>query len=866
LVSALEHYVRHSVREYEAIRDAVLGRSRRPPLGALPSRAWSELLVRLTPAESAVHVECWWGGEQLADTQSRLSRLLGTGTDTRQSEQMLTETGRVCGSLLFPPAVADRVTAFGTDRRQGDRLDVVIEAASTLSRLPFEAARLPAPGAPLLVAQEGLTLLRRPLAPPARSSPALPGPLKILVAIAAPDEHKTASSVLDVERELARILEALPEHGAQARPLEVAGLDQIAAALGEDAYHVLHLSGHGSAEGIELENEDGDPVLASPAEIVAAIDRGGEQPLPLLFLSCCDPSSGADTAPGLAEALLAAGLSQVVALRGNASDAYATRLAAKFYGALARGHDVDAPRALAAARRELELERERLAGAEQGATPPAEYATAAVFCAGLPEPIVCDGEPASLRRRSPVAPHGQVPMLGVDDLVGRRREVRTALHVLCDDPRSPGTAVQRGGVVLHGLGGVGKSTIAGRVMARLADRGWVIAPLAGTVELSALCEEVAEALDELDDDAATSLAGRLLEQAPDELRRARLQRAVRDHRVLVVLDNFEDNLGDAGEAFRDDATEELLGRLLGAAERGRLLVTSRFPVGPYAAELYEQRVGPLSRSQSRKLLLRLPALGGLPGRETAEALRLTGGHPRLVELVDADVRGDAGRLTSMAERLAPLAAELGVDLATPREDLDAALADALDLQLRDIALKDLAEDLPAEARELLLQAAVSNIPVAGADLAAMIRLDVGAGLEPLLRRALVSPVATDLYFVERWTAEGLRKGTDDEGWRMRCRRAAEQRRQRNAGARIESRDAMEAARNLRDAGDLEEAAGLASSVARFLTRSDALLTVAGFASDILAQLPLTIEAARARAARGGRERSTGADFRRGAEV
>jgi hypothetical protein len=44
----------------------------------------------------------------------------------------------------------------------------------------------------------------------------------------APDEGKTTSTVLDSERELARILGALPEHGAQARTLEVANRTNLA--------------------------------------------------------------------------------------------------------------------------------------------------------------------------------------------------------------------------------------------------------------------------------------------------------------------------------------------------------------------------------------------------------------------------------------------------------------------------------------------------------------------------------------------------------------------------------------------------------------------------------------------------------------
>ena len=47
---------------------------------------------------------------------------------------------------------------------------------------------------------------------------------------------------------------------AQVRILEVASLPAIRQALAQDAYHVLHLSAHGSPEAVELEDEDGNPV------------------------------------------------------------------------------------------------------------------------------------------------------------------------------------------------------------------------------------------------------------------------------------------------------------------------------------------------------------------------------------------------------------------------------------------------------------------------------------------------------------------------------------------------------------------------------------------------------------------------------
>ena len=75
----------------------------------------------------------------------------------------------------------------------------------------------------------------------------------------APDEGQTTSVVLDHERELQTILDAIDQarHYGQAEVniLEVAHPSQIQRALLERSYHVVHLSGHGQAGMIEMEDE-----------------------------------------------------------------------------------------------------------------------------------------------------------------------------------------------------------------------------------------------------------------------------------------------------------------------------------------------------------------------------------------------------------------------------------------------------------------------------------------------------------------------------------------------------------------------------------------------------------------------------------
>ena len=81
-------------------------------------------------------------------------------------------------------------------------------------------------------------------------------------------------------------------------------------------------------------------------------------------------------------------------------------------------------------------------------------------------------------------------------LIGRRAQIRATMAMLA--PRR--SAVERfgavGGVVLTGVGGIGKTAVAGRVISRLRDDGWLVAVHEGRWNPAALISEVARVLEE----------------------------------------------------------------------------------------------------------------------------------------------------------------------------------------------------------------------------------------------------------------------------------------------------------------------------------------------------------------------------------
>ena len=101
---------------------------------------------------------------------------------------------------------------------------------------------------------------------------------------------------------------------ADVRILEVGHPDVIGAAIEADAYHVLHLSCHGSPGKLELEDEEGQAVPTTADDLIAPLKQKG-RPLPLVFLSACHGGVQDGQTASLAEALLRAGVPAVLAMQ-----------------------------------------------------------------------------------------------------------------------------------------------------------------------------------------------------------------------------------------------------------------------------------------------------------------------------------------------------------------------------------------------------------------------------------------------------------------------------------------------------------------------------------------------------------------------
>ncbi len=520
--------------------------------------------------------------------------------------------------------------------------------------------------------------------------------MKVLAAVAAPDETKTRNPPLDVEAEMQAVLDAVTDvaghPGAQVRILEVASLPAIRQALADDAYHVLHLSAHGGADSVELEDEDGAPVTVTPTSLMQALRHAG-RPAPLIVLSSC--SGGSAGSHAMAAGLIAQGADRVIAMLAPVSDDYATTLARRLYGELAAHPALTAGLALERARYLAEEDRSRAAGDH---LPAPEYGVATLLAAGGDGPLVdplASAEPLTVMT---TPPGGKlVRELAVGALIGRRAELRTAMGVL----RRTEQAVRRfgaaSGVQLTGIGGIGKTALAGRVISRLRTDGWLVAVHDGRWNPTALISAVAQAIG----DARPGTGGpaqaaalgdalaRLTDPASDDgPKLAAIAELLASQRLLVVFDDFEQNLTPGGQAFLDPAIDEVITGLADAADTGALLLTCRYPLPGPDRFLAQVPIPALSGAELRRLFLRLPGLADLDAEDRRLLTRTVGGHPRLIEFADALLRGGRANFKHVQVKLRDLARAEGVDLGAERS-LTGILDQAMLLGSADILLTEL---------------------------------------------------------------------------------------------------------------------------------------------------------------------------------
>ena len=546
-----------------------------------------------------------------------------------------------------------------------------------------------------------------PVAP--RSNTALSGgPQRVLVLVASPVTEVRAGDVeilgrqeLNYEEEEDAIATAAGVNDVRVRVSDFGTLEELKRLVSAFKPHVVHLSGHGTlvaGKGVFcFEDEHGGLAPVSGSMLAEAFR--GQSSVRCVLVNACLTATAVEAAAeaedkgqevsetptriasSLCEALVAGGVPAAIGWGEKVADDRATAFAQAFYKYLSRENHLG--RAMSAGRKALRDRADE--GLGEGLVD-LTYSLAKLYTGVTDVGKVYDSDnvennvaEATIRRTLPNGMEGLI-----EGFVGRRRDLQRILPPLV----STGNDF-RSVLVLTGVGGLGKSSLATKAATRLEGDGYNLVvvgpqgsiggPMSGQLRAGertargdqALAESVArDILIELrqaaerhpEDDNAVRLAAVLSDQnkQTNDEKLGQVPAILARLRWVLILDNFEDALANVtsrsdreddavGQDSRPTVAHTGLGQFLQSCcqtltdpRGGKLLITSRY----LPAEIKEtnQRVQhealrDLTAAGFRKLLLQEKRLsdrfyrGDLSQKMISDLYRKFGGTPRFIKQV-----------------------------------------------------------------------------------------------------------------------------------------------------------------------------------------------------------------------------------------
>jgi tetratricopeptide (TPR) repeat protein len=448
-------------------------------------------------------------------------------------------------------------------------------------------------------------------------------PLRILFMATSPEDVEPP---LDFEQEEAQILTEIRDIPLDLRVEESGCIAELSKLWGRyrEPFDVFHLTGHASIKDERpyflAETETGERHVAYAAEIASALRFRVPQ---LVFLSGCRTGEAASdgAVSSLAESLIEEGCRAVLGWGRPIADVVATKAAAYLYSKLAAGYELS--EALASTYQYL-----RNAKVE-------DWHLLRLYIRGQsPKALV---EPLGDQVWLPEEPiyeqfldsQGIIRVATPQEFVGRRRILQRNLRAL--------RAADKLGVILYGLGGVGKSTVAARLLERLQGYNEIF--IYRQLDEDKLLRQLAEQC--LSETGQKILQSNLpLTQKLTKFLREGLNEQAQ--RLIFVLDDFEANLElriDGNAVLKPEVVAVLIS-LLKAITQSRLphriIITSRydFSLPELNQRLHREQLAALSGADLQKKCNRLVSFA--PGSEIErelqiKALATSGGNPRLLE-------------------------------------------------------------------------------------------------------------------------------------------------------------------------------------------------------------------------------------------
>ncbi|GBF55339.1 hypothetical protein N0824_03218 [Microcystis sp. 0824] len=541
----------------------------------------------------------------------------------------------------------ERILQNELDSHRGEEIIVLaISTSQGLAHLPWE----------LLHDGQGFLVEKRPAIIPVRwfsnnrpnqiVSPPQNRPLNLLFMATSP---LGVEPVLDYEAEEGQILAATQRNPVNLRVEESGCLNELGYVVREydqGYFDVFHLTGHATHQDGKpcflTEDEYGNRVDSDTNAIYDAIARSSLPPL--IFLSGCRTGYAPDSAvPSMAEEFLDLGAKAVLGWGERVLDTDAAVAAKELYGHLSQGETVI--EALSATYRALIDQQAR------------DWHKLRLYVGNtLPQALVTPlRTPKRTQLPKPTITRefrddeNRLRVVKREEFVGRRRQLQNCLRTLKTDS-------EKVGVLIHGMGGWGKSSIASRLWERLPESEKLLwwrqideVYLIRKLKDKLINPKTRELIADLENNQI-ELKSRLSYLF---IRLAELG----EKPFLLILDDFEWNLEprDGRYILKAPVAPILAALVTAIQETGtdhRILITCRYEFDSDLLEaFFLQGLEPFRKAELTKKLARLANFtpDQLPEPLRERALNLADGNPRLLEFLNNDILGREEAEAKLAE-------------------------------------------------------------------------------------------------------------------------------------------------------------------------------------------------------------------------
>ncbi|CCI19589.1 GUN4-like [Microcystis aeruginosa PCC 9807] len=540
----------------------------------------------------------------------------------------------------------ERILQSELDSHRGEKIVLAISTSNGLVHLPWE----------LLHDGQGFLVEKRPAIIPVRwfsnnrpnqiVSPPQNRPLNLLFMATSP---LGVEPVLDYEAEEGQILAATERTPVNLRVEESGCLNELGYVVREynqGYFDVFHLTGHATHQDGKpcflTEDEYGNRVDSDTNAIYDAIARSSLPPL--IFLSGCRTGYAPDSAvPSMAAEFLHLGAKAVLGWGERVLDTDAAVAAKELYGHLSQGETVI--EALSATYRALIDQQAR------------DWHKLRLYVGNtLPQALVTPlRTPKRTQLPKPTITRefrddeNRLRVVKREEFVGRRRQLQNCLRTLKTDS-------EKVGVLIHGMGGWGKSSIASRLWERLPESEKILwwrqideVYLIRKLKDKLINPETRELIADLENNQLelksrlSYLFSRLAELG--------------EKPFLLILDDFEWNLEprDGRYILKAPVAPILAALVTAIQETGtdhRILITCRYEFDSDLLEaFFLQGLEPFRKAELTKKLARLANFtpDQLPEPLRERALNLADGNPRLLEFLNNDILGREDAEAQLAE-------------------------------------------------------------------------------------------------------------------------------------------------------------------------------------------------------------------------